>query len=64
MGELARAGQTMIVVTHSMTFARQFAHQIHVMHEGRLVEAGPPEQVFGAPREDATKSFLSEVSRN
>jgi ABC-type polar amino acid transport system ATPase subunit len=64
MGELARAGQTMIVVTHSMTFARQFAQQINVMHEGRIVESGLPEQVFGAPRHDATKAFLSEVSRN
>ncbi len=64
MGELARTGQTMIVVTHSMTFARQFAHQINVMHEGRIVESGPPDQIFGAPREDATKTFLSEVSRN
>jgi ABC-type polar amino acid transport system ATPase subunit len=64
MGELARAGQTMMVVTHSMAFARQFAHQINVMHEGRIVEFGPPDQVFGAPRENATKAFLSEVSRN
>jgi ABC-type polar amino acid transport system ATPase subunit len=64
MGELARAGQTMIVVTHSMSFARQFAHQINVMHEGRIVESGPPDQIFGGPREGATKAFLSEVSRN
>jgi ABC-type polar amino acid transport system ATPase subunit len=64
MGELARAGQTMIVVTHSMSFARQFAQQINVMHEGRIVESGPPDQIFEAPREDTTKTFLSEVSRN
>jgi len=64
MGELARAGQTMMVVTHSMTFARQFAQQINVMHDGRIVESGSPDQIFGAPRENATKAFLSEVSRN
>src|SRR5262249_42173690 len=64
MGELARAGQTMIVVTHSMAFARQFAHQINVMHDGRIAESGPPEQVFGGPQEETTKAFLSEVSRN
>jgi polar amino acid transport system ATP-binding protein len=54
----------MIVVTHSMNFARQFGHQINVMHEGRIVECGPPDQIFGAPRENATKVFLSEVCRN
>jgi ABC-type polar amino acid transport system ATPase subunit len=64
MGQLARAGQTMIVVTHSVTFARQFAQQIHVMDDGRIVESGPPEHIFGAPRQEATKAFLSEVSRN
>jgi ABC-type polar amino acid transport system ATPase subunit len=59
--DLARSGQTMVVVTHAMGFARGVAHTVHVMHEGRVAESGPPEQVFGAPREEVTKAFLAEV---
>ncbi|HXG08257.1 MAG TPA: amino acid ABC transporter ATP-binding protein [Gemmataceae bacterium] len=59
--DLARSGQTMVVVTHAMSFARQVATTVHVMHAGRIVEAGPPEQVFGDPREEATRSFLAQV---
>jgi ABC-type polar amino acid transport system ATPase subunit len=61
MADLARSGQTMVVVTHAMGFARQAAHQVHVMDGGALVESGPPKQVFGSPRTDATKSFLAEL---
>jgi len=59
--DLARSGQTMIVVTHAMGFARNVAHTVHVMHEGRIVESGPPVQVFEAPREEVTRAFLSDV---
>src|SRR5438132_4789909 len=48
--DLARSGQTMIVVTHAMRFARQVAHTVHVMDAGRVAESGPPAQVFAAPR--------------
>jgi ABC-type histidine transport system ATPase subunit len=48
----------MVVVTHAMSFARQVAHTVHVMHEGRIAESGPPEQIFGQPRLDVTRSFL------
>ncbi len=62
MADLARDGQTMIVVTHAMSFARRVAHTVHVFGEGRLIESGPPEQVFDAPHEAATRAFLSEAS--
>ena len=40
--DLAKAGQTMIVVTHAMGFARNVSHTVHVMHAGRVAESGPP----------------------
>jgi ABC-type polar amino acid transport system ATPase subunit len=61
MSDLARDGQTMIVVTHGMGFARSVAHTVHVLHEGRVAESGPPEQVFEAPREEVTRQFLAQA---
>jgi ABC-type polar amino acid transport system ATPase subunit len=61
MVDLARSGQTMIVVTHAMALARNVAHTVHVMHAGRIAESGPPEQIFDDPREDVTRTFLAEV---
>jgi ABC-type polar amino acid transport system ATPase subunit len=61
IADLARSGQTMVVVTHAMSFARRVAHTIHVMHEGRIAESGPAEQVFEAPHEDVTRAFLEEA---
>lgn len=60
MTDLAREGQTMIVVTHAMSFARQVAHSVHVFGGGRVIESGPPEQIFESPLEEATREFLSE----
>jgi ABC-type polar amino acid transport system ATPase subunit len=56
---LAKAGQTMIVVTHAMGFARNVAHTVHVMHEGQIAESGPPQQIFEDPQQEVTKKFLS-----
>jgi ABC-type histidine transport system ATPase subunit len=61
MEDLAKAGQTMIVVTHAMSFARRAATTVHVMDGGIVAESGPPGQVFGAPRSETTKAFLHEV---
>lgn len=61
MSDLARDGQTMIVVTHAMGFARSVAHTVHVLHQGRIAESGPPQQVFDNPREDVTRAFLSQA---
>jgi ABC-type histidine transport system ATPase subunit len=62
IADLAESGQTMVVVTHAMSFARRVADTVHVMHEGRIAESGPPEQIFGQPRLDATRSFLAQVT--
>lgn len=62
--DLARQGQTMIVVTHAMSFARSVATSVHVMDSGRIVESGPPAQIFEAPRSDATRRFLTQVLSN
>jgi len=56
--QLARDGQTMIVVTHHMEFARDVATHVHVFAGGRDVEHGPPAQVFANPRHEVTRSFL------
>jgi polar amino acid transport system ATP-binding protein len=61
MTDLARDGLTMIVVTHAMRFARQVAHTVHVFDDGRVVESGPPAQVFEEPRHEATRRLLLET---
>jgi ABC-type polar amino acid transport system ATPase subunit len=61
MSDLANSGQTMIVVTHAMRFARQVAHQIHILHAGRIAESGPPEQIFEAPTQQVTREFLQDA---
>jgi general L-amino acid transport system ATP-binding protein len=61
MVELAREGMTMMVVTHEMGFARTVADRVVFMDGGRIVEAAPPAEFFGAPRTDRAKLFLSQV---
>jgi ABC-type polar amino acid transport system ATPase subunit len=61
ISDLASAGQTMVVVTHAMGFARQVAHTVHVMAEGKVVESGPPPQVFDVPQQEATQRFLAQA---
>ncbi len=61
MKQLAREGMTMVVVTHEMGFAREVAHRVVFMDEGRIVEEGAPEQIFSNPREERTQAFLRKV---
>ncbi|MGI9332666.1 MAG: amino acid ABC transporter ATP-binding protein [Gammaproteobacteria bacterium] len=61
MVALAENGMTMVCVTHEMGFARRVADQIVFMDEGSIVEQAPPAQFFGAPREDRTRLFLSQI---
>ncbi len=58
MEELAHEGTTMIVVTHEMHFAREAADTVIYMDKGRIIEAGPPEQVLGNPTDERTQRFL------
>ncbi len=64
MADLAGDGQTMIVVTHSMGFARNVASQVHVFADGYDVENGPPSRVFEDPQHQTTKSFLSQTAKD
>ncbi len=61
MQELAREGMTMVIVSHEMGFARNAAHRVAFMDGGKIVEQGPPDQVFGDPQHDRTKLFLSRI---
>jgi len=62
IGDLAREGRTMVLVTHEMKFAREVATHVIYLHNGRVEEEGPPEQVFGAPRSERLKQFIRSVS--
>jgi polar amino acid transport system ATP-binding protein len=59
--ELAESGMTMIVATHEMGFAREVADKVCFLDEGRILEEGPPEQIFREPREPRTREFLGRV---
>ena len=61
MKELAADGMTMVVVTHEMGFAREVGNRILFMDEGRIVEQGSPEEVFGSPKNPRLQDFLSKV---
>lgn len=61
MKALAAEGMTMVVVTHEMAFAREVANRVFVLDEGLVVEEGPPEQIFAAPRQPRTAEFLKRV---
>jgi ABC-type polar amino acid transport system ATPase subunit len=62
--DLAKSGQTMMVVTHAMGFARNVAHTVHVMHDGRVAESGPSQQVFENPKQEVTQAFLAEAKKS
>ena len=59
MSDLASEGQTMIVVTHQMEFARNVATHVHVFAGGYDVENGPPDRVFGDPQHEVTRAFFA-----
>jgi ABC-type histidine transport system ATPase subunit len=59
MRELADDGTTMIVVTHEMGFARDVSDQVMFLHNGLIEEEGPPAQLFGAPRSERLRQFIS-----
>lgn len=61
MKDLAKEGMTMVVVTHEMGFAREVSDRVIFMDQGMIVEEGTPEEIFGAPKNERTKAFLSKV---
>jgi polar amino acid transport system ATP-binding protein len=60
--ELATSGMTMLIATHEMGFARDVAHRVAFLDAGRILELGPPDAIFGAPRETRTRQFLQRVT--
>jgi polar amino acid transport system ATP-binding protein len=59
--ELAAGGMTMIIATHEMSFARDMADRVCFLDAGRILEEGPPEEIFSAPREERTQQFLQRI---
>jgi polar amino acid transport system ATP-binding protein len=59
--DLAGRGTTLLLATHEMGFAREVATHVCFLHEGVILEQGPPAQVLGDPREERTRHFLRRV---
>lgn len=61
--DLASRGLTMVLATHEMGFARDVANRVCFLHEGRVLESGPPAELFASPQEDRTRQFLDRVTQ-
>jgi polar amino acid transport system ATP-binding protein len=59
--ELKAEGMTLLIATHEMSFAREFADQVCFLSEGQIVERGLPEQIFSAPEREETRRFLARL---
>jgi polar amino acid transport system ATP-binding protein len=59
--DLAAGGMTMLIATHEMGFARDIASRVCFLDAGRILEAGPPAEIFSEPREERTRQFLQRV---
>ncbi len=59
--DLAERGMTMVLATHEMGFARDVANRVCFLHEGRVLESGPPARLFADPQEARTRQFLQRV---
>jgi ABC-type polar amino acid transport system ATPase subunit len=61
MRDLSKEGMTMLVVSHEMGFAREAAHRVFFMDEGRIIEQGPPSEVSERPKSERTQRFLGRI---
>jgi polar amino acid transport system ATP-binding protein len=59
--ELAAGGMTMLIATHEMSFARDIANRVCFLDAGRILEQGPPQEIFQHPREPRTRQFLERI---
>jgi polar amino acid transport system ATP-binding protein len=59
--DLAHQGMTMLLATHEMGFAREVASKVCFLYDGIVHEQGPPDQIFGDPREERTRAFLKRI---
>jgi polar amino acid transport system ATP-binding protein len=57
----AETDMTMLLVTHAMSFARDFADRVLFLDGGRIIEEGPPDRIFSSPSEERTKAFLRKI---
>ena len=62
IGDLAKEGRTMLLVTHEMKFAREVASHVMYLHNGIVEEEGAPEELFGSPKSERLKQFIRTVS--
>jgi len=58
MRKVANEGMTMLVVTHEMGFAREVADRVVILGEGKILEQGPPDEIFSRPKHDQTKALI------
>ena len=61
---LAEEGMTMLIVSHEMGFVREISAKVVFMADGKVVEQGPPETVFDAPRRTRTQEFVSKILKH
>src|SRR5207245_188986 len=61
MAKLADEGMTMVVVTHEMGFAKKVADEVTFLDQGKIVERGPPSEIFEHPVQERTKAFVSRI---
>ena len=59
--ELAAGGMTTVIATHEMGFAREIADRVCFLDDGVILEQGPPDEIFSAPREPRTQQFLARI---
>jgi polar amino acid transport system ATP-binding protein len=59
--ELAGQGMTMVIATHEMAFARDVAHRVCFLDDGRILEEGPPDRIFSEPTNERTRRFLDRI---
>lgn len=59
--DLKQEGMTMVIATHEMSFAREVADEVAFLHEGRILESGPPDKVLSEPAQPETRRFLSRL---
>jgi polar amino acid transport system ATP-binding protein len=64
IGELARDGITMLIVSHEMAFVREVSDRVVMMADGAVVEAGPPAQIFDAPQTQRCRDFVGKILRH
>jgi polar amino acid transport system ATP-binding protein len=64
LSDLAARGTTMLIATHEMAFAKEVAHRVAYLHEGRIAEIGPAADVFSRPRDERTRRFLERATRD